>query len=298
MNKLFYKIITNLPENLGLCIFKIYAGIVSTGFFLLFPNRVLIGVKFYQALFPDKDRLYHIWCAWKQFHNFTTVFTDRLQLQKSDLNTNRKISYTSSGWNHIEEAVKNKTGGIILMSHMGNWEMAAHLFKKKMPDAPLLFYMGVKHKEQMENIQKQSLTQSGVKIIAVDQTGGSPFDLIEGISFLKSGGLVSLTGDIIWHENQRSVEVEFLGQKAIIPEVPHIFALLSGVPLFVFFAFRTGDKQYHFTITKPAFIKCSSRKNRKAEIKNSAQNYANLLEKALKQHPFQWYHFSRFMNHD
>jgi len=290
MNKLFYKIISNLPEKPGLWIFKIYAAIVSTGFFLLFPQRVLISVKFYQALFPKNDRLFHIWCAWKQFHSFTTVFTDRLLLQKSE-----DISYTSSGWNHIEEAVKNKTGGIILMSHMGNWEMAAHLFKQKMPEAPLLFYMGVKHKEQMENIQKQSLSQSGVKIIAVDQQGSSPFDLIEGINFLKSGGLVSLTGDIIWHKNQRSVEVAFLGQKAMIPEVPHIFALLSGVPLFVFFAFRINENQYHFTITEPAIIKCSSRKNRKAEIKRSAQNYADLLEKALEQYPFQWYHFGQFI---
>ncbi|QTA79590.1 Lipid A biosynthesis acyltransferase family protein [Desulfonema limicola] len=292
MNKLFYKIITNLPGKLGIWIFKIYAGIVSAGFFLFFPKRVLMSVKFYQALFPNKDRLYHIQCAWKQFHNFTTVFTDRLGLQKS-----QEISYTSSGWNHIEEAVRNKTGGIILMSHMGNWEMAAHLFKKKMPDAPLLFYMGVKHKEQMENIQKQSLAQSGIKIIAADQTASSPFDLIEGINFLKSGGLVSLTGDIIWHKYQRSVEVEFLGQKAVIPEVPHIFALLSGVPLFVFFAFRSQENQYYFTITEPLFIKSTSRKNRNAEIKKSAQRYADLLEKALGQYPFQWYHFERFLKY-
>jgi len=292
MNKLFYKIITNLPENLGIWIFKIYAAIVSTGFFLLFPKRVLIGVKFYKTLFPDKDRLYHIWCTWNQFHNFTTIFTDRLQIQKSE------ISYTSSGWNHIEHAVKNKTGGIILMSHMGNWEMAAHLFKKNMPQAPLLFYMGVKHKEQMENIQKQSLTQTGVKIIGADQAGSSPFDLIEGINFLKSGGLVSMTGDMIWHKNQRSLQVDFLGKKAIIPEVPHIFALVSGVPLFIFFAFRTGSNQYHFTITKPAIIKCSFRKNRKMLIQKSAQNYADLLEKALYRYPFQWYHFGQFIQYE
>ena len=57
--------------------------------------------------------------------------------------------------------------------------------------------MGAKHKEQIERIQKESLCHRGIKIIALDQNSDSPFDILEGINFLKSGGFVSITGDVI-----------------------------------------------------------------------------------------------------
>ena len=39
------------------------------------------------------------------------------------------ITYMPNGRENLLEAKKNKTGGIILMSHMGNWEIATHVLK-------------------------------------------------------------------------------------------------------------------------------------------------------------------------
>ena len=178
---------------LGSWVFSGFAWIVATGYFLFFPLRVITSIRFYRTLFPDRSRLYHLTCTWKQFHNFTDVFIDRFLLQEFD-----DISYTSKGWQHIEQALLKKSGGIILMSHMGNWEVAAYLLKRRKQDIRLLLYMGVKHKEKIEKIQKESLSQSDIRIIAIDQHGGSPLDILEGVKFLNSGGMVSLTGDMVW----------------------------------------------------------------------------------------------------
>ena len=161
---------------LGSWVFSGFAWIVATGYFLFFPLRVITSVRFYRALFPDRSRLYHLTCTWKQFHNFTDVFIDRFLLREFD-----DLSYTSKGWEHIEQALLKKRGGIILMSHMGNWEVAAHLLKRRKQDIRLLLYMGVKHKEKIERIQKESLSQSNIRIIAVDQHSGSPVDILEGV---------------------------------------------------------------------------------------------------------------------
>ena len=147
----------------------------------------------------------------------------------------------------------------------------------------------------MERIQKESLSQSGIKIIALDQNSDSPFNIIEGINFLKSGGFVSITGDVIWHKKQRTVSVRFLDHAVDLPETPHILSLLSGAPLFIFFAFRTNDRQYHFSVTKPGYIRSASRSDRKEAIRRSTQEYAFLLEKAVREHPLEWYHFSPFL---
>jgi lauroyl/myristoyl acyltransferase len=205
------------------------------------------------------------------------------------------ITYTSEGWEHLEQILQKKSGAILLMSHMGNWEVAAHLLMRKHQEIRLLLYMGIKDKEQIEGIQKESLSHSGIRIIAVDQHRGSPLDIVEGIKFINSGGLVSLTGDLIWKKDQRAIPVKFLGHEVYLPETPHLFALLSGAPLFIFFAFRKGKKQYHFTMSEPVSVQASSRSERAAAIRQSAQRYADILEETLRRNPLQWYHFEPFL---
>ncbi len=245
MRKLFYKFLITLTKKLGPWVFTLFAWPIATGFFLFSPLKVAVSVRFYRVLFPGKNRLYHIWCTWRQYHNFTYVFMDRFMVMDSE-----GITHTSEGWEHLKEAVGKEKGAIILMSHMGNWETAAHLLSRKQYGMRLLLYMGIKAKEQIEKMQKESLSKGGVRIVAVDKDGGSPFDILEGIKFLNEGGLVSLTGDRIWSGSERTVAVKFLNHQVFLPAMPHIFALLSKAPLFIFFSFRSGPLSYHFTISE------------------------------------------------
>ena len=289
MRNLSYRIITSLSRKTGLWVFQLFAWFVATGYFVLFPGRVGNSVNTYRALFPDRHWWFHVWCAWRQFHNFTHVYQDRFVLQRS-----KNLIFTTHGMQRLEAAVAKGTGVILLMSHMGNWEMAAHLLKREVNDLPLLLYMGIREKEQIERMQKEALVQSGIRIIAVEKDGGSPMDLVEGIRFLESGGAVSMTGDLVWKKEQRTVPVQFLGQEILLPEVPHVLALLSGAPIFIFFAFRTAKNQYRFTISEPTVLKAASREDRQTVIQQSAQAYARVLEATLRRYPLQWYHFNPF----
>jgi predicted LPLAT superfamily acyltransferase len=207
----------------------------------------------------------------------------------------KPTTFTSRGWENLE-AVSGQQGGILLMSHLGNWEMAATLLKQEKDDLQLLLYMGMKEKEGVERMQKDDLRRSGITIIAVDKDNNSPFTAVEGIHFLRSGGLVSMAGDIVWRSDQRKVRVTFLGHDAYLPEAPFIFALVSGAPLLVFFVFRTDESNYHFILSEPIAIQPASRQARSEAIARAAQQYADLLEQSLRQHPFEWYHFDRFIH--
>jgi predicted LPLAT superfamily acyltransferase len=290
MRILFYKSITFLSSKWGRWIFLLFAWFVATGYFLFFPRRVGNSTQIYQALYPNRNRLFHLWCAWQQFHNFTHVFLDRYLLQESD-----EITYTSEGIEYLEQAIDKGKGGILLMSHVGNWEVAAHLLKRKLKNLRLLLYMGLKQKEQIEQIQKETLAQSSIQIIAVDEGGGSPLDIVEGIKFIESGGVVSLTGDLVWKKGQRAIPVQFLGHDVLLPEAPYLFALLSGAPLFIFFAFRIGKNIYRFTLSEPIYLTAPSRAERAGTIQRSAQQYADILEATLRSYPLQWYHFRPFL---
>jgi predicted LPLAT superfamily acyltransferase len=288
MKEPYYRFVVRMTRLCGPWLLVVISRIIAAGYFL-FSGRVPESRRFYGALYPERGRFFHLWCAFRQYQNFTTIHLDRFLASRTETTT-----FTSQGWEKLE-AVIGRQGGILLMSHLGNWEIAARLLRQQKEDLRLLLYMGVKEKEGVEHMQKEDLRRAGVTIIGVDQEGGSPFAAVEGIRFLQSGGIISMTGDIVWRTDQRKIRVNFLGHDAWVPEAPYIFALLSGAPLFVFFAFRTGRNSYRFTLSDPIEIKTETRQDREKAIAEAAQQYADLLEKMLREHPFEWYHFDLFL---
>ncbi len=284
----FYRWLMKVSRRAGNWVFVVFAWFVATGYFLFFPSRVAVSVRFYRALFPAKSGLYSLQCAWQQYHHFTSVFFDRFLLR-----TGAQIAQASEGFNYLVESVEKGRGAVVLMSHMGNWEYAANRMRHK--GINVLLYVGRKHKEQIERMQKESLARDGVHIVAADEDGGSPFDIVEGIRFLRGGGVVSMTGDRLWSAEQRSVAVRFLGHEVLLPESPHLFALISGAPIIVFFVFREGGRKYRTVMFPPWDVRASSRAERKEAIRVSAQRYACLLEEMARRHPFEWYHFEPFL---
>jgi lauroyl/myristoyl acyltransferase len=288
MKTFFYRSLMAVSRRAGAGVFLLFAWFVATGYFLFFPARVAVSVRFYRALFPDRSGCHHLWCAWRQYHNFTSVYLDRFLLRAYD-----DTVLVSEGFDRLVDSLAGGKGAIVLMSHMGNWEVAAHWMKQK--GMKVLLYVGRKYKEQIESMQKESLIRGGIQLIAVDQDGGSAFDLVEGIRFLQTGGVVSLTGDRLWSAQQRRVTVRFLGQEAQIPESPHLFALLSGAPIHIFFIFRDGPKRYRTLMLPSRHVVAASRQQRQEAIRQSAQWYADQLEAMVRQRPFEWYHFEPFL---
>jgi len=289
MTGFWYRILRGCGRLFGAWFFILAARTIACIYFLV-PARRRESVRFYGLLYPQRSHLFHLWCAFRQFQNFTTIHTDRFLLARGKLPRT-----TASGWDKLETAMR-ETGAILLMSHLGNWEMAARLLKEQNSTARMLLYMGVKEKEGVERIQKEELRQAGIRIIGVAPDAVDPLAAIEGIRCLRGDGLVSMSGDLIRQPGQTTVSVDFLGHTARLPQAPYGFALASGAPLFAFFALRTGHNQYHFCLEGPILVQAKSRADRANAIQAAANQYAALLEKQLRTHPCQWYHFERFVD--
>ena len=140
---MFYRCLIFITRIFGTWVFDLVAQGIAAGYFCFAPRRVRVGVRFYRALFPQRSRLHALWCTWKQFRNFTSVYLDRFRLQEHG-----DIRHTSEGFEHIERALDAGTGGIVLMSHLGNWEVAAYIMQQKRPGIPLLLFMGKRREGQ------------------------------------------------------------------------------------------------------------------------------------------------------
>ncbi|NPU83518.1 MAG: lysophospholipid acyltransferase family protein [Syntrophaceae bacterium] len=291
MKLAFYRFLTTLTRYAGPWVFRFFAWFIAAGYFLFFPGRVARSVRFYRILLPERGLLRALLLTWRQYQNFTSVFLDRFLFQERG-----KIPYDSEGFHYLEEAVASGRGGVLLMSHLGNWEVSAHLLKGK--GMKLLLYVGEKHREQIERMQKQSLSERGIRLVTASPDAASPFDLVEAIRFLREGGLVSMTGDRLWHESQRSVPAVFADHETLLPETPHLFSLLSGAPILPFFVYRKAGGRYRIRVSPPWTVKATSRKDRDKAVRRSVQAYARILEEEARSHPDQWYHFEDFLGEE
>jgi lauroyl/myristoyl acyltransferase len=286
MRKYFYKLTVYLSRHLGVWFFRTFSWCIATGYFFLFPVRVAGSMTFYRALFPGRSFFYHLYSVWKQFHDFTDVYLHRFVRLDED-----EIKFVKEGWEYLDEAVEKKTGAIVIMSHIGNWELAAQMLNRK--GLPIMLYLGAKHKEQVERIQKEKLAQSGIRIVATSEKEKSPFALLPGIDFLREGGIVSMTGDRLWGE-QSYVVVNFLGHEANLPDLPHLFALMTGAPLMTFFVYQDRGI-YHIKVSPGRKVHAATRADRKKAVLESVQIYADDLARFAGEHPFEWHHFEPFL---
>jgi Predicted acyltransferase len=284
-----HAVLVRIARLTGPWFFAGVARIIAVGYFLLSP-KVRESRRLYAVLFPHRSRWFHCWCAFRQYQNFTTIHFDRFLT-----NHGRLPTCTCEGADALDARIGHG-GAILLMSHLGNWEMAARMLMQQRHEIPLLLYMGIKEKEGVERTQKEELQQAGGTILGVDKGTASPFTAVEGLRMLRQGGLVSMTGDMVWRQDQRRIPVTMLGHTAFVSEAPFVFALVSGAPVIVFFAFRTGCNHYRLTFSEPVWIKSSSKGDRQRVIAAAAQHYADLLEEALRTHPYEWYHFDRFLH--
>jgi predicted LPLAT superfamily acyltransferase len=277
-----------LIRRMGVWVVALFAWVISTFYFLLFPGRLRNSLRFYRALFPERGFLSRLACSWRQYKSFASLFAERLALERG-----REPPFESEGWEHLEQADAAGTGGIILTSHVGNWEVAARLFRRRR--LRMLIYMGARRDEQVERIQKSEMRAESLEVVSVGDEGGSPLDGLQGLRFLKEGGFVAMAGDRLWQQEQRRVTVTFLGRQIAIPQAPFAFAVVARAPLFICFAFKKKDGSYQISSTPPQRVRPASRGQRAEAIQQAAQRYASLLEEKIRCFPFQWYHFERFL---
>jgi KDO2-lipid IV(A) lauroyltransferase len=76
----------------------------------------------------------------------------------------------------------------------------------------------------------------------------------------------------------------------LVPEGPFVLAARSGVPVVPMFARRVGFFDYEFSVG-PA-IELSSRPSA-AELSGAAGRAAAEMERFIRAHPTQWFHFDR-----
>ena len=287
MKAFLFKTLVRILFFWGSWFIRFFAWWVATGYFFFRSSRRRASVHLYQNIFPQRGLGYYHYCAWRQFHSFAATYGDRMELDSP-----KGILTSTEGREGIASAAKKGAGGIILMSHLGSYEVAARAFQEL--GLKLLLIMGEKEAKQVARAQRDALQSRGISILVARGPEDSFWDGLEAVRFIREGGFVSLSGDLVWTKQRALLAVRLFNQEAEMPPGPHLLALVSGAPVFTLFTCRISRGSYRIIISPARRVKASSRSERNRILQASAQTYAEDLEKIIAQHPFQWYIFEPF----
>ena len=287
MKALLLKALSKTSLALGSWVMRFVAWWIATGYFLFQSSRRNSSVGLYEVIFPGRGPLYYLYCAWRQFHSFAGTYADRI-----DAYSNQRLVTSAEGREKLVEAGRRGNGGIILISHMGNYEVAVRAFQEL--GLRLLVIMGEKEAKQVAREQRETLMAQGVRIHVATAQDASPFGGLEALQFLREGGFVSIAGDLVWTDQRSLVPVRFFDRDVGLPAGPHLLAFVSGAPVFTLFTFRVRRGRHQIILSSPRQVKTTARSERNAAIQASAQEFASAMEGMVRRHPFQWYVFEPF----
>jgi predicted LPLAT superfamily acyltransferase len=283
-SKLGYRILGWCYRVLGYGFVAFWGVFIVFYYFLFSPRVVASSMRFYAALHPEAGRFQRWRMAWRQFRSFSTVFMDRFLIESGRAD---EFELTHDGLDTLVGAVKERRPLVLWMSHLGNWEVAVHCLKRF--DVPITLVLARLVDERIEALQKAMLAQRQIRVVLVEE--GGELGVVEVINALRDGEVVAVSGDRLYSEQQRSVEVEFLGHKCPVPAGPYLLAGLSGASLVPIFGLRTGKLAYRFVALAPQQIKLGRRGQREESIRQQAQACFDRLERMVRSYSDQWYNF-------
>lgn len=256
-------------------------------YFLFHPSLVAEAMRFHAALDPEAGPRRRWIAAWRRFRSFSTVFLDRFLVENG---REDRFRLEHDGLEMLTEAVSAGRPLILWMSHFGNWEVAVHCLRRF--DVPITMAVGRREGERIEVAQKEMLERRGVKMVYVE--AGEELGAVELVRAIRRGGIVAVSGDRLFDERQRSVEVDFLNRRCRVPRGPYVLAGLTGAPLVKIFGIRLGHLRYRFVALPGRSVDLSERERREELIEEAARDCFSGLEEMVRAHPEQWYNFYRY----
>ncbi len=193
------------------------------------------------------------------------------------------------GLNHIKEIIEKKSGGVIVSSHLGNWEMLAMILGK----------LGIKL--SILTVEKDIELHKFIKLHR-SQTGNTPIDrnhsALKCMRLIKKREIAGIMSD--QHTDNAGVLTKFFGLDCKTTALPASLSLKTGCPIYAIFMVRSNDfKSHDIYIEPPIYAKdyvigegTREDKNETA-IKLCMQKINDTVEKYIKMAPEQWFWFHK-----
>ena len=176
----------------------------------------------------------------------------------------------------------HKSGGIMILSHHGNWAQSFKIFHTYDIRLNIIGDEAID-----ESIQKLESDPQGNKRINIISLKNGMQAMVEIAQALQNNEVVILMVDRV-KQSDKSVEVDFLARPTRFNSGGFEIAYMRKSPMIGCDIVRTGDQQIEVLFSD---VITSSKEGKEAVIEDLAQQYARFLEQPVRAYPMQWFNF-------
>jgi KDO2-lipid IV(A) lauroyltransferase len=176
------------------------------------------------------------------------------------------------GREHLEAAVRDGRGAVIVTGHLGSWEVLAAALVEA--GYPLLALARPLREARLDRALAEHRLRMGVRTLS---SRALP---LQALRHLRGGGFLGILAD--QRIKRGGVTVDFLGQRTRMTEGPARLAVASGAPLIPLGIHREPDHTHTVTVLPPI----SPSSDRDAGV--LTQEVARALERLILRAPEQW----------
>lgn len=230
--------------------------------------------------------------SYRHFLSFGDCLLDKLSAWQGDISRDNLRFH-----NHqlINELANEGRGAMIIGSHLGNLEICRALAQSN-AGIKLNVLMHTAHATKFNEMLKRAGSDSQVNIIQTTEI--NPATAIVLQQKLDQGEFVVIAGDRTPVSGSHNTsQVRFLGHPSEFPHGPFILAAILKCPVLTMFCLRRdGVKQPAYDLYLDHFADriVLPRKQRKEQLHQYNQAYADLLARYCAKAPLQWYNFYSF----
>ena len=228
--------------------------------------------------------------VFRHYMEFGTTILDRIGFW---LARREEFDFTIKGIEELERVVKEGRGAVVLGSHLGSFD-AMRLAAAMSSPLTIKVLMYVQHAARVNEIFRQmgEISGSDTTIGVIQVEPGSVTHILKVKKAIARGEVVAILADR-HHPNERGrgVEVNFLGNRASLPQGPLLMAAALGCPVLLMAGLRSGTRKYEIHVEFFADPLKISRRDRAAQLQYHAQKYADWLAKLCTLAPLQWFNF-------
>lgn len=236
--------------------------------------------------------LYHKRLGYSKLQSILKIYSNYFLLGQSIIDKvvvmsgiKNKFSFEFDGEDNLRQIAAMKKGGILLSAHIGNWDVAGHLFTRLETPINIVLYDG--EHEQIKEYLEGVTGKRKINIIIIKNDLSHIYAISNAFA---NNELVCMHADRFMPGN-KTMTIDFLGAPAKFPLGPFLLAATFKVPVSFVFAVKESKLHYHFFSTP---VKDLSALSKDTVMQELLVDYKTAMEEKLRKYPEQWFNYYDF----
>ncbi|HUY61540.1 MAG TPA: hypothetical protein VMW49_06650 [Candidatus Dormibacteraeota bacterium] len=276
------------PTALGLQLAELVAGHVPTpvrygladlggwaAYHLLSDRAAVTRANFRPVLGPGRPPQAVDRVARRAFQNYGRTVVDFLTLDRlvADLQRRGPVA----GAEHLETALAEGHGAILVSAHFGNWDLGAA--SAALTGHPVHTLADPFGPPAVDERVRRARERLGVHVLDPGTAG-----VRAALRVLRRNEILALAADL--DPGTGGVLVPFFGRLAVIPAGPAALALRTGAPIVAGYIWRDRDGRYQGAVEPP--VRPDPTADRAVETERLTAAMIASFERAIRRAPAQW----------